>query len=279
MEENKVEQNQNGSIRQVLHALKRNIGLILVIVILATGCGFGYSYLRDPQYTAKVRVSFSVEGKDSTTIGENMQYIDTMVDFVDEGVVVDRANAYYIKWVDQYKANGENIQDFYNTFKNIKISGQTNELFDKYDRETTLKADRFIFANFISTQTKKNQNDTNWIFQIGYTDGVSQDALEKAYILVLAYEHELEGGDYFVGESTSLSVNISNLGYDGESVDLSKKKIVAMAFLIGFVIALLIVYLKTLFDKTIKNRDELALLTETEILGCIEMVEEVKNGK
>ncbi len=279
MEENKTQQNQDGFIRQVLHVLKRNIGLILAVVIIATGCGVGYSYVRNPKYTSNMRVSFSVEGNDSNTIGENIQYIDTIVDFVDEGVVVDRANAYYIKWVDEYKNTGIKIQDFYSEFKDYKISSQQyNELYDKYDRESTLKADRFIYANAITTQTKKNQNDTNWIFQIGYTDGISQDSLEKVYILVLAYEHELEGGEYF-GENSSLKINISNLGFDGVSMDMSRLNIIIVAATLGFVLALILVYIKNFLDNTIKDKAELEMITGTEVLGCIELLEEGKNGK
>lgn len=279
MEENNIQQDQGGFIHQILRVLKRNIGLMLAIIIIATGCGVGYSYVRNPEYTANIRVSFSVKGTDSATIGENMQFIDTIVDFVDEGVVVDRANAYYIKWVDEYKVNGVNVENFYNHFKDLELNEGVNVLYNEYDRVNTLKADRFIYASKITTQTKKNQNDTNWIFQIGYTDSNSQDALEKAYLLGLAYEHELEGEDYFVGESTSLKVNIRNLGDDGVSLDMSKITIIIVAFALGLILALALVYLKTLLDNTVKDKTELERITGVELIGCIDLVEEGKNGK
>ena len=279
MEENKIEQNQGDFIRQVLHVLKRNIGLILAVVIIAAGCGVGYSYVRSPKYTANIRVKFFVEGKDSSAIGENMQYINTIVDFVDEGVVVDRANAYYIKWVDGYKKQGKNIKEFYSDFNEIKIQGGDNALYSNYDRINTLKADRFISAGSIVTLTKKNKNETHWTFQIGYTDIDSQDALEKTYVLVLAFEHELEGGDYFVGEETSLKINIENLYSDGTTLDLSKSNIIIIAVCLGLILALILIYLKTLLDNTVKDRNELERITGAEILGCIDLVEDGKNGR
>lgn len=278
MEENKKEKNQGGFIQQVLYHLKKNLVLILTVIIIVTGCGAGYSVVRKPEYTANMRVSFSVEGKDSATIGENIQYINTIVDFVDEGVVVDRANAYYIKWVDGYKKDGKTVQEFCEVFKEINTPGVVNTLYRDYDRIETLSADKFIYASSISTKTKQNEDTTNWIFQICCSDGSSQDALEKAYILVLAYEHELEGGEYF-GENSSLKVNIGNLGFDGVSVDMSKKSIIIIAFALGVVLAVLLVYVKNLFDNTIKDKDELEMITGVELVGCIDLVEEGKNGK
>lgn len=279
MEDNKLEQHQDGFIRQVLHVLKRNMGLILAVILIITACGVGYSYVREPKYTANMRVRFSVKGKESSVIGENRQYINTIVDFVDEGVVVDRANAYYIQWVDGYKKEGKTVQEFCKDFKEIGIDGVVNKLYNYYDRINTLKADRFIFAGSITTLTKQNQNETNWIFQIGYTDIDVQDALEKTYILVLAFEHELEGGDYFVGESTSLKVNIGDLGFAGTSIDLPKINIIIISFALGVILALILVYLKNILDNTVKDRAELEKITGAEIIGCIELVEEGKNGK
>ena len=272
MGENKIEKSQSGFIHQVLHVVKRNLWLILAVIIAVTACGVGYSVVRKPKYTANMRVSFSVEGKDSATIGENIQYINTIVDFVDEGVVIDRANAYYIKWVDGYKKAGKNVQEFVNTADNV------NTLQRDYDRVATLSADKFIHASSISTKTKQNEETTNWIFQICCSDGNSQDALEKAYILVLAYEHELEGGEYF-GENSSLKINIGNLGFDGVSVDMSKKTIIIIAFVLSVVLAVLLIYIKNLFDNTIKDKKELEIITGVELVGCIDLVEEGRNGK
>ena len=122
--------------------------------------------------------------------------------------------------------------------------------------------------------TKQNEQDTNWIFQIGYTDKNAQDALEKVYILALAYEHEIEGGEYF-----KINVSIENLGFDGISIDMSKKTIIIIAVALGIVLAIIIVYLKNLLDNTIKDKAELERITNVQNIGCIELIEEVKNGK
>ncbi len=273
MEENKVEKNTGGFIRQVLYVLRKNVWLMLAVIIVVTGCGIGYSYVRKPEYTANIRVSFTVVGNNSETIGENMQYITTIVDFVDEGVVVDRANAYYIKWVDDYKQEGKTVQEFYQDYQRVG-TGIANELFDKYDRVDTLSADKFIYSSSIITLTKQNEQDTNWIFQIGYTDKLSQDAVEKVYILALAYEHEIEGGEYF-----KINVSIENLGFDGISLDMSKRTIVIIALALGIILSIIIVYLKNLLDNTIKDKEELERITNVQNIGCIELVEEVKNGK
>ncbi len=303
METIKEMQNEESLIRRIFFAIRKNIFLILAIIIITTSLGIGYSYVKKPNYTASIRVNFNVDDdkKTTATINEMRLYIDTIVDFCGQGVVVDRANAYYIDWVDNYQkdyyAQNKTIEDFFNDFSIARVLDGNNEvvseseIFKKYKRpnsneEGTLKDENFLSVGSISTKTaKSDKNATNWVYAVNYTDANKKDALEKVYILVLAYKHELywdsELGDsgverYFTG----LDVNIDSLGVDGVSSDVSKTKIAILGFVLGIVIASFIVYIKGIFDNTVKDKNELEQITGTQIIGCINYVEERdKNGK
>ena len=95
------------------------------------------------------------------------------------------------------------------------------------------------------------------------------DALEKVHLLVLAYKHELYSEDVSESYFANLNVKISNLGLDGVSEDVSKTKIIILALLLGIICALLVVYLKNLFDNTVRNSDDLERLTGVAVLGFI----------
>ena len=50
-------------------------------------------------------------------------------------------------------------------------------------------------------------------------------------------------------------------------------------FMTKRVLALVLVYIKNLFDNTIKNKEDLERITGVQLVGCIDLVEEGKNGK
>lgn len=286
MDEQKNVNKHSNLIRDILFVIKRNIILALAVIILVSGIGVGYSYMRKPNYIASNRVSFSIDGGTTASINEIRQYVDTVVDFCDEGVVLDRANAYYVEWVDNYKDNLKDVNAFYKMFEQVEdpITSQYNDIFLNYTRPTgngssSLKEEHFLTAGAVSTETVKNQEATNWVFKVKYTDKTQQDALEKIIILVLAYKHELYSDPQIKPYFTNLNVKISNLGLDGISKDVSKTKIVIIAFIIGIVLSLLVVYLKNLLDNTVKDKEDLERLTGVAVLGYISERKEEKDGE
>ena len=306
METRQEKQREDSLIRRILFAIKKNLIMILIIVIVATSLGLGYAYIKKPNYTASIRVNFNVDGNTTATINEMRLYIDTIVDFCGQGVVIDRANAYYLEWIEKYQEiyheKEKTIEDFYKDFAtpikevSYKQNGEIekieyNEIFNKYERpnsnaQGTLKDENFLSVGAISTKTAKSDQDaTNWVYAVNYTDANQSDAFEKLHILVLAYKHELYwdsnlGANGLEQYFTGLYVNIDSLGVDGVESDVSKTRIAIMSFCLGVVLAFFVVYIKGLFDNTVKDKEELEILTGTEILGCINNVERrEKNGK
>ena len=88
-------------LRDIVVNLKKSIILVLAIVLLALGVGLVYAKVRKPEYIAEEQVMFSMgDGTYITTeINAMYAYRDTVMDFCDNGVVIDRANFYY----DYYK--------------------------------------------------------------------------------------------------------------------------------------------------------------------------------
>jgi len=295
-------QSENSLIVKILFAIRKNLFLILAIVIFATSLGVGYSYIKKPNYTASIRINASNGEKENATtdtINELRVCIDSVIEFCGQGVVVDRANAYYVEWIDNYQqdyyAAGKTVEDFFDVYKNPKEEGQAdyNTIFLGYSRPSssqpgTLKDENFILAGSISTQTAQIENATNWVYTVDYTDANQLDAYEKAFILVLAYKHELywdndlknEFGNDDIEEYFSIDIKVDSLGCDGVFSDVSKTKIVLIAFIIGLVVALAIVYLRNKLDHTVKDKDEFERLSGTQVIGTINYVKEKdKNGK
>lgn len=265
MDEQIKEEREGNFIRNALFALKRNIVLFLAVIILFTAGGYVYARVKKPDYTASVKVSFQTYEKNgssssSTTDINNMRaYIDTVIDFCDEGVVLDRANWYYKDWLDE-KASGKDFNQYLDELK-------TN---DNYS-DRIASDDEWYSAQNINFLSYTSDGSTQFVFSIRYTDPDKDAAHEKAELLTLAFANELnvrdgEDGKYFSG----FTVKINNLGYEGVSSNVSKKKIVTIALVLGVAIASLAVFVKYLLDNTVKSKEELEQLTGVKTLATIE---------
>jgi hypothetical protein len=114
--------------------------------------------------------------------------------------------------------------------------------------------------------------EKSFIFGISYTDGVEKLAKEKVKLLTLAYDIE---SSYFF---TNLKANIDDLGLKSCQADMSKTTIMLIAFCIGIVLALIVVYLLYVLDKTIKSREDAEKIAGCPVLACIEPQEVKSNG-
>ena len=110
------------------------------------------------------------------------------------------------------------------------------------------------------------------MFGISYTDGVEKLAKEKVKLLTLAYNIE---SSYFF---TNLKASIDDLGLKSCVADMSKTTIILLAFCIGIVLALIVVYLLYVLDKTIKTREDAERIAQCPVLAYIEPQEVKTNG-
>ncbi|MBO5067265.1 MAG: hypothetical protein J6C62_02540 [Clostridia bacterium] len=264
MDERIEEVNSGAFIRNALFAIKRNVLLILAVIILFTAGGMIYSSTVKPEYTASVKVRYKVDdtsGKGVEDVNAMRAYIDTVVDFVDEGVVLDRANYYYTKWSNDQNTDFD-IEDVELNYASTYDRKETNEKIEWIE----------IKKNKISVATSTADNYTRFFFSIRYTDPDKEAAIEKAQILALAFKNELQSKTdsgafvYF----NKLEIDVEGKGIESPpSSNVSKGKIIFTALLLGVVVAAVIVYVKTVLDNTVKSKEELEEITETKLLSML----------
>lgn len=272
MEEIREQRNNDNIVLTLLSVIRNNIILILVIILLATSIGIGYAYIRKPNYTASIsaRLSVQVAGSDKGVQKENatQNYIKTVIDFCDEGVVLDRANWYYLSWQKE-KAN-KTLEEFL-TAENIEAIK-----YDEIENPRVSKEAEAIFADHITTQANTKNNITNIVFDIKYTDNSKTDAEEKVQILMAAFAKEINLSDaennhiYF----EKLTMQVESKGLVGTQIDMSNTMIVMASIVIGVILAALILYAKNILDNSVRTKEELEMLTGAQVVGMINDMED-----
>ena len=253
------------SVGDVLFILKQNIVLMLAIFILVFSCGVVYSYAKDPDYSAKEQVVYTAKNNIESTTTNNINamraYVDTVMDFCDEGVVLDRANYYYA----EYKNNISSYKSVDDYIENLKIN-------DSYTGQG-VKQKSFSASNIDIISS--GEEETGFVFYVTYTDENQDSAKEKVKILVCAYDREVKAVSSFSGETEikyfdDISISIKDLGTVSVAPSVSKLKIMIIFTALGVVLAIIVVYIKNLFDNTVKNKEELERISGVSVISSIE---------
>ncbi len=281
MEEQSLENlQQNDSVRRILFAIRKSWILIILIVALFIGGGFAYSRLRKPIYNASQSVIYKAmpkKGSSGASEGDaqiTYQYLSTVADFCDEGCVVDRANFYWKKFV-EYRAKDPalTVREF---VKQIKAAEEGDDLYytlDKIDATSTAYS-----GERISVASSKNGggSDISFKMTLSLTDSNRADAVDKVKLLVTAINQEAvalkqgaepdsEDYKYFY-----VKVNLEDYGDAGVYSDINITRILTVFAIIGLAVALVVVYLKNVLNRTVRDKEELEFLTGTNVLSFIE---------
>lgn len=275
MEEN-VKSNDH-ILSDIWFAIKRHIIVILVIIILSTIGGYVYSQVKKPLYTTSQQVVCTARDEadtDKTNIIANFNimnaYIGTIVDFSDEGVVIDRANYYYVRYTEEVAKDPTiTVDDFITDMMAIPIN---QDPYSTQDSNQAQVQNQYILAKNISVVSNvKDDTNNEFSFFVKYTDGDKQEAQDKARILVLALRRELEtekgtvDSKYFSG----IAITISDLGSNGTTSNISVGKSTALGIVIGIAISV-IVCIICVCDKSIKTKEDLEEIAEAPVFACIE---------
>ncbi len=267
MDEQIREQPSVSLLSTILFIVKSNLLLMIIITVLCTCVGLGYSILQKPDYTASEKVIYKAQNTvdEGNNIINNINamnaFVSTIVDFVDEGVVIDRANEYYKNYLNSKQSDAElTVEEYIQSLK-VSDSYTGRYLGDKY----------YIFASNISVSYTAKANDMKFSFSVKYTDKDKVAAVEKLKILVYATDVESRAIDkdgnnaYFDGITNEL------VDFDTESVasSMSKKTVVLVAFLVGIVLACVVTYVRFVMDRTVTTKDELQELTGGDVLAQV----------
>ncbi|MBQ4098372.1 MAG: hypothetical protein IJC72_03590 [Clostridia bacterium] len=274
MEENKqVEKVTEISIRDIFETLKNNLLLIIITVVIALLCGVFYVSVVKPNYTATEKVAYRAENEFNSTTQNNINamnaFIGTIVDFCDEGVVIDRANYYYNHYLEEKRNEGEDytVEDY---IASIRIK-------DPYEH---IPVDgNYINKDSIKVVSEITEEDSaKFFFQISYTDPNMDEARDKVKILILAIDVEtrstvvidgVERSKYFAGVISEI-IDLNTISIES---DISKVKILLVAALLGVIVAAVIVYMKVAFDKSIRSKEELEEIIGVDLLSYIDKQE------
>lgn len=267
--ENNVKDIGSKMLHSVLALIKRNIILILCIVIACAGIGVAYAYVKKPNYVASVKVRYMLTGtgngqgvgtyEDVTTM---MAFVDTAIDFADEGVVLDRASYYYKCWMDA-KGSGQSLSEFLEDTDTLKYNPATSKVDEiyNYNKEN------------IDIETTRVSNQTQFFFSIKYKEETEEKAVEMVQILARAYKEEIllkDVADNFV-YFDGLEIDIDEKGIEEVESDLSKKRIVVIAALIGIIISGVVIFIKDRMDNTVRDRNELEEITELKVVALLDI--------
>lgn len=273
MEENNVEQNLVGTIGYFMYAVRRYLVLMLAIIIVCISAGTVFSLVREPNYTANARVVVSATSlkqgawSDDTNLTQN--YIDTVIDFCNSGVVIDRANYYYLKW--DYEKNGNYEASLDEFLKNPPMYNTNPE---NTDIEYSINP-----AN-VKTASVTYDNATGIVFDVSYTDKTEIDAQEKVNILICAFAQEVKLEDS-QGEKVyfNFNVDLKNGGIESIDKDMSTISILMISTILGILLAALVLYVLILLDNSIRSKEELEAIVGASMLACIQKNGGNKNGK
>ena len=249
-------------IQEIFFAIRHYWIWILIIVVLSTACGVGYSYIKKPNYTAGENVVYKATNNSSSSTKDNVNlmgaYFNTVLDFCDEGVVIDRANFYYLQYRNSKLSS---VDEFINT----KLDVYRNNV-DNKPREY------FIKSNISTSVSVSSADSDNYAFVIKYTDPNAKQASEKVKILIEAIKDELT-----INETTGLNTyfgnvrnNIIKLGSVGVSSDVNKTRLTFISFVVGLFLSAVIVYLRVLMDNTVNNKQMLEHLSGVPVLALID---------
>ncbi len=251
-------------------ALKRNIVLFLAVIFVITAGGVVIGFARKPAYTAKECAFFRVKGSVADSqldTALTSAYLDTIVDFCDEGCVVDRANYYYYCYVNGIGGPYVDVDAFIEKINNL--SGTEDKLY--YQADKRLENASYINAQSISVSASSATSQTiSYRIIVKYQDKSQTAAKDKVKILRLAIEKEANLKDGEAIKYFGVNVSVADWGYLGSDADWSKTKIILISFVLSVIAAALAVYIVSVMDRTIRDKDELERIAGVPLLAYIE---------
>ena len=274
MNEENFELQKGITFNEILFLLRANLLLMVLIVLFSVVAGAVYAKVRKPYYTATEQVSYSADvgTTDDTRIIKNYNamnaYIGTAVDFCCTGVVLECANSYYAYYLNYGNKNpdGLNIDEF------IEALRSNPEEYPSLTEEELKNINYFSKSNVNSKATSSNltSNTDMTSFTIS-VKGLDKDAVrEKVRILAVAANYKIT--DYFGGVTSTIIELTERADGIPVSADMSTKKVVFIAVLIGVVLGVAVVLIKYLLDNTVKDKATLERITGSNVIAYIEDV-------
>lgn len=300
------------SVMEILGAFRARWFIILIITAIFAIGGFVYSKLRLPIYTASVPVSFSMQVADEEVDDTDMvsstnylyAYLETAAEFCTSGVVIDRANFYYGKYLVLKNMYGMKIDDFiaslkqsyavvkevYNTEMTEYAHGRrTNKpvIGEIPGYEATIASmapykDKWFTSENVGTGFTPNKNNTTTqyssvVFKLWAKNLNEEYAKEMVRIFAfsagVAINVSMDLGDNALADFIELSNTTSGVSV---SKDMNNRRTIIIAAFIGLILSILVVYIAYLADNTVKKSETLEEIIGVPVIAYIDDVAEEK---
>lgn len=278
-EENTAIRKEKILTRKLIIGFRKKWWIIIVATILALVAGYAYSTTIKPSFTATEKVIFTANVKTKETEEEGkgspysatatQQYMPTVIDFINEGVVLSRASLYY-----DYFINHE-----YEDVSEFLVLVNTGEIEKKPDFDPTKKVPMYISIGGVTVSSGSVTGSTDFTIYVGYTGGDKEVIRDKVRILIAAAEREAQETEEIVQDDQVIVINkyfgveikLGDYGLYSMVSNTSNTKLLIVAALAGFVLGCVIIGLISLLDNKVKDREELELITSTNLLAYIDM--------
>ena len=251
-------------IKAIFSAIKKNLLLIILIMAIAVSAGIGYAYYVKPVFTAYQQSEFVAKPDDSNSVNDynySVSQLSTFKDFCTIQNVLDRAN-FYIDWFLEEIVPTERE----NLIGDLEIFVKAVEQHDKYD--LSYDGEVYLTKSQVKVNVASATSPTvSFKVIVSCDDANRHMAVVKSRLMVLAIDNEAKRTDMSAGNSFGDShyfggsFSLNNFGFLGLSSNVSKRKIVMVAGLLGLALSAIVVYLKELSDKTIKDKETLEKVT------------------
>lgn len=251
----------NFSFSQLVAVLKKWLWLIVAIIIVFGALGFGYSKVKKPVYTASQVINYTahVDGNPDdypANINAMRRYVYTVVDFCDEGIVLDCANDIY----QDYLGSGLTVDEYITTFSGIANVSETDNV--------------YFTKSMISAKELANFEEEVPSFVINLSlKGPSVD-VARAKLRILSLAIGIEAKDAFGGVTTYLTETVDKSADITCTASTSTRKNVMVFMILGAIVSLFAVYLICVFDRTVKDKDTFEEITQSNLIAYIEYQED-----
>lgn len=241
--EQQVQEQQDGlTIKDIFYIIKKHLIVILAVILVCTGLGFGFSKFQDkrsPKWTANATMMVSVENTDgmalSTAYSLSTYLINTYVVFMKDNVVLTAVES-------QLKDKYGSQVSLVSLKKNLSTSISSNNLIMNVSFTSTSKASATEIINCI-IHTAESKADSVKV------DGEGQPILDSNGKPTPAYKLLYENlAVLSEAEETRATQSTRTLKYT------------AIFFAGGIVLAFLYVLIRELTDNKFKNTREVEML-------------------
>lgn len=262
-------QEEKNNIFQILAiVIRRYFILLLAVILVFVVSGIFYARSKKQYYEAKEPISYKVDVKTSPGNALNNYktmsvYIDTVVEFCKQGVVLDRAEYYYDRYLYLGQSSDEKFEDFIDSIESGVV---------KYDASVHVKESRQHYGNGTTVNTQKivHNDNTEFTFYLIVRGDSVEEIKDKVRILALAADDEVSESDIFINLETSLVELVSSRNDIEIIKSTEKEQIIIISCVLGVIVALILVFVLNSLDKTVKHKEELEEISKVPVLSFIE---------